>query len=96
VAIALAGALVRQGRVEDAAVLVASAEATAGRLGLREVAGDVPENDQIRALIAERGGDELERWRAAGRSVPLDDALRTALGERPATPTAPSLGQSVS
>jgi len=82
VAIALAGALVRQGRVEDAAVLVASAEATAQRLGLREVAGDVPENERIRALIAERAGGHLERWRAQGRTMPLDEALRVALGDR--------------
>lgn len=85
VAIALAGALVRQGRVADAAVLVASAEATAQRLGLREVVGDVPENERIRALIAERAGGDLERWRARGRTMPLDAALRTALGDRTAT-----------
>ncbi len=83
VAIALAGAVVRQGRVEDAAVLVASAEATAQRLGLREVAGDVPENDRIRALIAERAGGDLERWLSRGRTMPLDEALRIALGARP-------------
>jgi tetratricopeptide (TPR) repeat protein len=84
IAIALAGALVRQGRVEDAAVLVAAAEATADRLNLREIAGDVPENDRIRALISQRAGEELEHWRARGRSMPVDEALRIALGERPA------------
>ena len=95
VAIALAGALVRKGRVEDAAVLVASAEATAQRLGLREVAGDVPENERIRALIAERAGDDLARWRARGRTMPLDEALRIALGARPAATTGARLTRSV-
>lgn len=95
VAIALAGALVRKGRVEDAAVLVASAEATAQRLGLREVAGDVPENERIRALIAERAGDDLARWRARGRTMPLDEALRIALGARPAAATEARLTRSV-
>jgi hypothetical protein len=84
VAIALAGAVVRQGRVKDAAVLVASAEATAQRLGLREPDGDVADNDRIRALIAERAGADLGRWHASGRTLlPLDDALRVALGDRP-------------
>ena len=83
VAIALAGALVRQGRVEDAAVLVSAAEATAARLDLREVAGDVPENDRIRAQIQELAGDDLPRWQARGHAMPLDDALRIALGGRP-------------
>ncbi|HEX6257576.1 MAG TPA: adenylate/guanylate cyclase domain-containing protein [Euzebyales bacterium] len=87
VAIALAGALIRKGRVEDAAVLVASAEATAERLGLREVAGDMPENEQIRALIAQRAGGDLVRWRARGTTTPLDEALRVALGPRPARAT---------
>ncbi|HSJ44440.1 MAG TPA: NB-ARC domain-containing protein [Euzebyales bacterium] len=87
VAIALAGALVRQGRVEDAAVLVASAEATAQRLDLREVAGDVPENERIRALIAERAGGDLQRWQARGRVMPLDEALRIALSDRLAPTT---------
>ena len=94
VAIALAGALVRQGRVEDAAVLVASAEATAQRLDLREVAGDVPENERTRALIAERAGDNLERWRARGRTMPLDEALRIALGARQTAATGPHLTRS--
>jgi len=96
VAIALAGALVRQGRVADAAVLVASAEATAQRLGLREVAGDVPENERIRALIAERAGGDLERWRTRGRTMPLDEALRIALGDRPTIGSGPRLTQSAS
>ena len=87
VAIALSGALVRQGRVEDAAVLVAAAEATAERLGLREIAGDVPENERIRAVIQERAGDDLARWRARGRTMPLDEALRIALGDRPTAAT---------
>ncbi|HSK92282.1 MAG TPA: adenylate/guanylate cyclase domain-containing protein [Euzebyales bacterium] len=95
VAIALAGALVRKGRVEDAAVLVASAEATAQRLGLREVAGDVPENERIRALIAEHAGDDLAPWRARGRIMPLDEALRIALGARPAAATGARLTRSV-
>jgi hypothetical protein len=84
VAIALAGALVQLGRVEDAAVLVAAAEATAARLDLREVAGDVPENERIRAQIRERAGDDLQRWQARGRVMPLDEALRIALADRPA------------
>ena len=87
VAIALSGALVRQGRVEDAAVLVSSAEATAERLDLREVAGDVPENQRIRALIRERAGGDLDRWHARGRVMPLDEALRIALGDRPTAAT---------
>jgi predicted ATPase len=94
VAIALAGALVRQWRVADAAVLVASAEATVQRLGLREVAGDVPENQRIRALIAERAGSDLERWRARGRTMPLDEALRIGLGDRPTSASGPRLAQS--
>jgi hypothetical protein len=94
VAIALAGALVRQWRVADAAALVASAEATAQRLGLREVAGDVPENERIRALIAERAGGDLERWRARGRTMPLDEALRIGLGDRPTFASGPRPTQS--
>lgn len=88
-AIAAAGALVGQGRVEDAAVLVASAEATARRLGLREVAGDIPENDRIRALIAERAGGDLERWRTRGASMPLDDALRVVLDDQRTVASSP-------
>ncbi len=94
VAIALAGALVRQGRIQDAAVLVASAEATAERLGLLEVAGDVPENERIRALIADRAADDLERWHAQGRAMPLDEALRIGLGERPTVGATPGLSRS--
>ena len=87
--------LARKGRVEDAAMLVASAEATAQRLGLREVAGDVSENEQIRALIAGRAGDDLARWRARGRVIPLDEALRVALGPRPAIVTGARLTRSL-
>ena len=91
----LAGALVRQGRTHDAAVLVASAEATAERLGLLEVAGDVPENERIRALIAERAAPDLERWHAQGRAMPWDEALRMWLGEQPTVAAEPGLTRSV-
>jgi predicted ATPase/class 3 adenylate cyclase len=83
VAVALAGVLIRQDRVADAARLVASAEATAARLQLREMAGDIGENERIRARIAERAGGDLTRWHAEGRATPLDEALRTALGSPP-------------
>jgi predicted ATPase/class 3 adenylate cyclase len=83
VAVALAGALVRQDRVADAAVLVASAEAAAERLELHEMAGDIEENKQIRARIAEWAGNDLPRWHAEGRATPLDEALRIAFGSSP-------------
>jgi predicted ATPase/class 3 adenylate cyclase len=86
ISIALAGALVRQDRVEEAAVLVASAEAAAQRLGLQESAGDVPENDRIRASIRERAGADLAAWAARGRALPLDEALRIVLEDRAPTP----------
>ncbi|HEX6254182.1 MAG TPA: adenylate/guanylate cyclase domain-containing protein [Euzebyales bacterium] len=83
VSIALAGVLIRQDRVADAAMLVASAETAAQRLELHEMAGDIEENERIRALIAERAGDDLPRWHATGRTTPLDEALRIALGPPP-------------
>jgi predicted ATPase/class 3 adenylate cyclase len=90
VAVALAGVLIRQDRVADAAMLVAAAEAAAERLQLHEMAGDIAENAQIRALIAERAGRDLPRWHAEGRATPLDEALRTALGSpQPAAGQAP-------
>lgn len=85
VAIALSGALVRQGRVQEAAVLVASAETTADRLGLLEEPGDAPENEHIRTMIAELAGDHLPKWRSRGRAMPLDEALRIALDASGAT-----------
>lgn len=95
VALALSGALVRQGRVEHAAVLVASAEATAERLGLRENAGDAPENAQIRAMIAAQAGDHLPKWRSRGRAMPLDEALRIALDASGGTAERPDSHTSV-
>jgi hypothetical protein len=97
VAIALSGAMVRQGRVTGAAVIVTSADSTADRLGLVEdPAGDAPESERMMTMIAERAGDRLANWSArkgdaAGRSAYASHSTRRRHGRTPRHPDARAL-----
>ncbi len=75
VSIAMSGAVVGQGRAEDAAILLAAAEESARRMHFEEGPGDVAENTAIRESIRQRAGGRFDEWYERGRQLSLEDVL---------------------
>ncbi|HSJ26569.1 MAG TPA: hypothetical protein VLB67_00045, partial [Acidimicrobiia bacterium] len=75
VSLALCGALVGLGRVEEACLLMGAADEAARRMLLEELPGDVRENAAIRRLVQQSAGSSFTEWYEKGRAMPLDEAV---------------------